>query len=50
LGGELQESGTLAVRGGFAAAWTKDGRLERWPPVWSDRCGYWQGCSVDLDD
>ena len=50
LGGELQESGTLAVRGGFAAAWTKDGRLERWPPVWSDRCGYWQGCSIDLDD
>ena len=22
----------------------------RWPPVWSERCGYWQGCSVDLDD
>ena len=50
VGGEVQESGALAVRGGFAAAWTRDGRLERWPPVWSERCGYWQGCSVDLDD
>ena len=50
VGGEVQESGALAVRGGFAAAWTADGRLERWPPVWSERCGYWQGCSVDLDD